>query len=149
MQVGCRFCCSGYRPRLFAIRVSRSLGLRWPGSRGFSSPPWTSSCHMPLSSEPSVRAKKVWRHLSVLRSGLRLQSAARCAREQKAQPERNARVLCHVTRALSCLQARAVRKGQTTVGEEVRGRPVLWRSAPRRGVCRAWCDRALVRLRRA
>ena len=32
------------------------------------------------------------------------------AREQKAQPERNARVLCHVSRGILCLQARAVRK---------------------------------------
>ena len=33
---------------------------------------------------------------------------------------------------------------RTTAGEEVRGRPVLWRSVPRRGVCRAWWDRALL-----
>ena len=65
-----------------------------------------------------------------MRSKHRLQSEAPGALEQKAQPERNARVLCRVTRALLYLQARAVRKrpkhrGPWAVGEEVRGRPVL------------------------
>ena len=33
---------------------------------------------------------------------------------------------------------------RTTVSEVVRGRLVLWRSAPQRGVCREWLCRALV-----
>ena len=63
---------------------------------------------------PSARTKEKYGGISRFalstQTAQSLKSAARGARQQKTQPERNERVLCHVTRALLCLQARAVRQ---------------------------------------